>query len=90
MEMNLRKAKKITALAALVTFSLNTLTGYSMSVAPVHEAGGMPSLARTESLALDLASVRAIPEQSGSIGEIFSVPAAQATAMLLRVKSNEG
>jgi len=79
MEMNLRKAKKITALAALVTFSLNTLTGYSMSVAPVHEAGGMPSLARTESLALDLASVRAIPEQSGSIGEIFSVPAAQAT-----------
>jgi len=75
---NLRDIKKVTAFAALFTFSINTITGFSMGAMPTHAAGGMSGLASTESHGLDLSSVRAIPEQAGSIGTIYSAPSTRA------------
>ncbi|MBP9865419.1 MAG: hypothetical protein KBC91_03335, partial [Candidatus Omnitrophica bacterium] len=75
---NLRDIKKVTALAALFTFSINTITGFSMSAMPTQAAGGLSGLASTESHGLDLSSVRAIPDQAGAIGSIYFAPAAQA------------
>ncbi len=78
MKKNLHWINKITALTALITFSLNTLTAYSMGVMPASQAGGMSVSAPAASSALNLALVHTIPEQTAAAGEIFTAPAEQA------------